>query len=73
MESIEKQVGYRWIVLSAGCLAICSIYMNWRELHGGYDGARRAGGISGISLRDYRSISIVSIIGAILSLFLRRR
>jgi predicted MFS family arabinose efflux permease len=28
MEKVEKQGGYRWLVLSAGCLAICSIYMD---------------------------------------------
>ena len=28
MEKVEGHTGYRWLVLSAGCLAICSIYMN---------------------------------------------
>ena len=28
MEKMEKHTGYRWLVLSAGCLAICSIYMD---------------------------------------------
>jgi predicted MFS family arabinose efflux permease len=28
MGNIEKHTGYRWLVLVAGCLAICSIYMD---------------------------------------------
>ena len=28
MGKIEKHTGYRWLVLVAGCLAICSIYMD---------------------------------------------
>lgn len=28
MGTVEKRTGYRWLVLMAGCLAICTIYMN---------------------------------------------
>lgn len=28
MEEVRGQAGHRWLVLSAGCLAICSIYMD---------------------------------------------
>ena len=28
MSTMEKRTGYRWLVLMAGCLAICSIYMD---------------------------------------------
>lgn len=28
MEQVEKHTGYRWLVLLAGCMAICSIYVD---------------------------------------------
>jgi predicted MFS family arabinose efflux permease len=28
MEHVEKHTGYRWVVLLAGCIAICSIYVD---------------------------------------------
>ncbi len=28
MTTVEKSTGYRWLVLAAGCLAICSIYID---------------------------------------------